>query len=84
MTVVKARINIGADGSLSGRVAGLPPGEHEAEISVMDAPEGPAEFDVNALLVRIRAIQDEIARLPVLDCRSPDEIIGYDDVGHLD
>ena len=83
MTVVKARINIGADGSLSGRVAGLPPGEHEAEIGVMDALE-PAEFDVNALLVRIRAIQDEIARLPVLDCRSPDEIIGYDDVGHLD
>lgn len=83
MTVVKARINIGADGSLSGRVAGLPPGEHEAEISVMDAPE-PAEFDVNALLVRIRAIQDEIARLTVLDCRSPDEIIGYNDVGHLD
>jgi hypothetical protein len=73
MIVVKARINIGADGSLSGRVAGLPPGEHEAEISVMDALERPAEFDANAL-----------ARLPVLDYNSPDEIIGYNDVGHLD
>jgi hypothetical protein len=50
----------------------------------MDALERPAESDANALLVRICAIQDEIARLPVLDCRSPDEIIGYNDVGHLD
>jgi antitoxin VapB len=29
----------------------------------------------------IRRIQEEIARLPVLDDRSPDEILGYDENG---
>jgi antitoxin VapB len=29
----------------------------------------------------IRRIQEEVARLPVLDHRSPDEIIGYDENG---
>lgn len=29
----------------------------------------------------IRRIQDEVARLPVLDDRTPDEIIGYDEYG---
>jgi antitoxin VapB len=28
-----------------------------------------------------RALQDEIRKLPVLDPRTPDEIIGYDDHG---
>lgn len=30
---------------------------------------------------RIRRLQDEIAALPVVDSRSPDEIIGYDEHG---
>jgi hypothetical protein len=50
----------------------------------MNAPEGPVECDAAALLVRIRAIQDQIAHLPVLDGRYADEIIGYNDRGHLD
>ncbi len=29
----------------------------------------------------IRVIQERVARLPVLDARSPDEILGYDDEG---
>jgi antitoxin VapB len=30
---------------------------------------------------RIRRLQDEIAALPIVDSRSPDEIIGYDEHG---
>jgi len=29
----------------------------------------------------IKEIQDEVAKLPVLDDRSPDEILGYDELG---
>ncbi|HZU89564.1 MAG TPA: DUF2442 domain-containing protein [Stellaceae bacterium] len=37
-----------------------------------------------ALLARAREIQSELARLPVHDSRSPDEIIGYNERGHFD
>lgn len=30
---------------------------------------------------RIRALQEEVARMPVYDDRTPDEIIGYDEFG---
>jgi hypothetical protein len=30
-------------------------------------------------LARVHRLQDEVAALPVLDARSADEIIGYDD-----
>ena len=33
---------------------------------------------------RVQAIVDEVAKLPVLDDRSADEIIGYNDQGHFD
>jgi antitoxin VapB len=33
------------------------------------------------LLEDIRRIQEEVARLPVQDDRTPDEIIGYDEYG---
>ena len=33
---------------------------------------------------RVRAIQEEMAQLPVLDERSPEEIIGYNGRGHFD
>lgn len=33
---------------------------------------------------RIEEIVDRLNRLPVLDDRSPDEIIGYNDQGHFD
>ena len=33
------------------------------------------------LLERIKAIADELAKAPVYDTRTPDEIIGYDEFG---
>jgi hypothetical protein len=62
--------------------SGLPSGEHEAEI-VVDISEADG-LDANALLARVRAIQEDIARLPVFEHRSPDEIIGYNKHGHFD
>ena len=35
-------------------------------------------------LESIRRIQEEVARLPVLDSRSADEILGYNESGHFD
>jgi antitoxin VapB len=32
----------------------------------------------------IQEIVDEVKRLPILDDRSPDEIIGYNEQGHFD
>ncbi len=84
MTKIKTRIRVGPDGSLSGQAPGLPAGEHDAEIAVLEGTGGPARLDAGQLLGRIRAIQAEIAQLPVLDPRSPDEIIGYNERGHLD
>lgn len=83
MTTIKARIRIAPDGTLAGRAKGLPAGEHEAEIRLVEHAEAPAAHDVDTLLARVRAIQAEIARLPVLDNRSPDEIIGYNERGHF-
>ncbi|HXH57871.1 type II toxin-antitoxin system VapB family antitoxin [Iamia sp.] len=36
------------------------------------------------LLVRIHEIQERVARLPVLDDRPADEILGYNEHGHFD
>ncbi len=82
MTKVKTRIRVAPDGRLTGRAAGLPAGEHEAEIELLERPRaGSRDFDV--LLARVRAIQAEVARLPVLDTRSPEEIMGYNEQGHF-
>jgi antitoxin VapB len=35
-------------------------------------------------IARIEAITSELAKLPVLDTRSPDEILGYNEHGHFD
>lgn len=83
MTIVKTRIRVAPDGTLSGRAAALPAGEHDAEIVLVDAAMQPAGLDAATLLARIRAIQAEVARLPVLDARSPDEIVGYNKRGHF-
>ena len=83
MTVVKTHLRVAPDGTLSGRAAGLPPGEHEAEITLLDAG-AKQRRDPAALLAQVRAIQAEIARMPVLDDRTPDEIVGYDKLGHFD
>ena len=83
MTTVKTRIRVAPDGTLSGRVTGLPAGEHDAEIMLIENEAKPQKLDAQALLVRVRDIQTEVARLPVLDGRSPDEIIGYNEQGHF-
>ncbi len=84
MTTVTTRIRIAPDGTLTCQAAGLPAGEHEAEIVLLDAAATrPAGLGADALLARVRAIQDEVARLPVLDERSPDEITGYNGRGHF-
>jgi hypothetical protein len=84
MTTIKTRIHVAPDGTLTGQAAGLPPGEHEAEIIVLGGAKPATEPSVNTLLARVRAIQEEVARLPVLDNRSPDQIIGYNERGHFD
>ena len=84
MSTIKTRIRIAPDGTLTGWVSGLPPGEHEAEIVLLDTQRGGTRPDIATLLARVRAIQQEMAQLPVLDERSPEEIIGYNERGHLD
>lgn len=84
MTIIKTRIRVGPDGMRSGRADGLPAGEHDAEITVFDAAGARASLDAEGLLARIRTIQAEVAQLPVLDARRPEEIIGYNDRGHFD
>ena len=83
MTMVKTRIRVAPDGTLTGQAPGLPAGEHEAEIVLLDDADQLAGLEADALLARVRAIQEEVARLPVLDDRSPDEIIGYNYRGHF-
>ena len=36
---------------------------------------------IEARLARLREIQDQFGRLPILDARSADEILGYDENG---
>jgi len=84
MRTIKTRINVAPDGTLTGRASGLPPGEHEAEIALVGTSSGAARPDTETLLARVRAIQQEVAQLPVLDGRSTDEIIGYNERGHFD
>ena len=64
MTVVRTRVRIASDGTLTGRASGLPPGEHEAEIVLFDSPKPTDRPDADALLARVRAIQEEVARTP--------------------
>lgn len=83
MTIVKTRIHVGPDGTLTGKARGLPVGDHEAEITLLDANAPMQRSDAERLLARIRAIQAEVAQLPILDSRSPDEILGYNKQGHF-
>ena len=51
--------------------------------ALREAVEKEAEWEAEVVRRRaaIRRIQDDLAALPVLDPRSPDEIIGYDETG---
>ena len=84
MTMVKARIRVAPDGTLSGRAPGLSAGEHDAEIVLLDAARQDKRFDADEMLARVRLIQAEVAQLPVFDTRIPDEILGYNERGHFD
>lgn len=84
MMIVKTRINVAKDGTLSGPANGLPPGEHDAEIVLAGSGPSPPPHNRRDLLMRVRAIRAELAALPVLDDRGPDEIIGYNQRGHFD
>jgi hypothetical protein len=64
---------------VTGRVPhGVPPGQHDAEIVLEPVT---AVVDQAGVRQLIRSLQDELMRLPVLDARSPDEILGYDTNG---
>ncbi len=81
---VKTRIHVAPDGTLTGQAPGLPVGEHEAEIMLIERAGPAAHLQAAALLARVRAIQEEVARLPVLDSRNPDQILAYNEKGHFD
>jgi antitoxin VapB len=42
---------------------------------------GAGKRDPKKIIAAIRKIQAETAKLPILDHRSPDEILGYDEFG---
>lgn len=84
MTTIKTRIHVASDGTITGRARGLPAGEHDAEIMLIDRAEPTACTDPATLLARVRAIQQELSQMRVLDSRSPDELIGYNEHGHFD
>lgn len=79
MPSVKARICIAENGSISGHTLGhVTAGEYETVIPLPSFSGRPSR-DVR--LARMLAIADHCAALPVLDSRSPEEILGYDDNG---
>jgi antitoxin VapB len=43
-----------------------------------------AAAEVELMMEEIRKIQADVAKLPVLDDRTADEIIGYNEHGHFD
>lgn len=83
MAGARAHIRVAPDGTLSGKATGLPPGEHEAQITLLSSRAG-TRLGAAALLARVRQVQADMARLPVLDNRSPEDLIGYNEQGHLD
>lgn len=83
MNIVRTRLHVAQDGTISGRApSAVPPGEHDAEIFVPAI--GSTAPDSAELRARIRALQDEVARLPVIDPRTPEEILGYNETGLFD
>ena len=82
MPTLRTKIRVGEDGTIVAHAAGaLPPGEHEATITVAEQPPRPRGAPDPKLVARMRAIADELARVPDLDVRSADEILGYDEHG---
>ena len=72
------RLHVTEDGRVFGEAKGIPAGDHDVAIILHQRGPHPAPEQA---LAAIHALQDEIARLPVLDPRKPDEILGYDETG---
>jgi hypothetical protein len=82
MPTLRTKIHVNKDGTFVAHTAGtLPPGEHEATITVPDRPRRPPNAPDPDLVARMRVIAAELARVPDLDTRSADEILGYDEHG---
>jgi len=76
---IRTRLHIAPDGTITGRAPhGVSPGNHDAIILEATYPPRPLPADAAA---KVRAVQERIARLPVLDPRTPDEILGYGEDG---
>ena len=85
MNVIRTRLHVAEDGAITGRAPGaLRAGEHDAEIVVQPAANAVSMPAESELWANIRALQDEVAQLPVLDLRTPDEILGYNASGTFD
>lgn len=76
MTVIVTRLTVAPDGTISA-AALLPAGEHAASIEVEDRPtrRDQSPEAVAARLARMDRIVREIAAMPILDPRSPDDIM---------
>jgi hypothetical protein len=48
---------------------------------ILERMRGQPRPDPERIRAAIREIQERLAKLPVLDSRTPDEIIGYDEFG---
>lgn len=76
-----ARIHVAADGTITGRAPrGVPPGDHDAEIILPPTSYKPRSLPPDAA-ARVRALQQRLAHLPILDPRTADEIVGYGEDG---
>jgi len=60
------------------------PEEISVKIAVTERLDRVTRRSAKELLARIREITDRVAELPVLDARSADEIIGYNEHGYFD
>lgn len=79
VTIILAHIRVSPDGTLIGSAPGAAPGEHDAAIILSPDPRPPAAQA--EAIAAIRAIQEAVALLPILDPRPPDDIIGYNENG---
>ncbi len=76
VSIIQAHIHVAPDGTIIGYAPGAAPGEHDAAIILPQPARSPAAQA--EAIATIRAIQEAVAQLPVLDDRPPDEIVGYD------
>lgn len=73
------RIHVSEEGRITGAApAGVPAGDHDVSITFRDPAPHP---DPAGALAAVHRLQDQLARLPVLDPRSPDDILEDDASG---